>query len=196
MKIMNEKPKATLPGGKSRTRALSRSGALMPTLHGVREVFDQWFMANYSILKECISLSGYFDEDAFHEAYLVIATDKNIVVNAKDFRKMFMSTYRAASRHTLNESFIVCHPDDLFFSLLPETGEAENPPKDYDSLAKEIVNFIRSTFPVIQQSVLQMRVDGYSLRDTADTLNIPERQVKDDINAVVCRTREQFAYAM
>ena len=195
MRIMNENPKATLPGGKSRTKALSRSGELRPGLRGAKAVFNQWFMANYAILKEYISLSGYFDEDAFHEAYLVVVTDKEMTANAKDFRKMFLSTYKAVSRHTLNESYIVCHPDDLFFAMLPEAVGAETTPKEYDSLAKEIVNFIRSTFPVIQQSILQMRVQGYSLKDTADTLNIPERQVKTDMNAVVCRTREQFAYA-
>lgn len=158
--------------------------------------FDDWFVMNYARLKESIGLMSVFDDDAFHEAYLTIVTSKSLSPASSDFRKLFLSTYRQISRHNLNESYTVCHPDELFFTLLPDTVEEEEPEKDHASLAKTICSFIRNTFSMVQLSVWEMRMQGYSIRDTADCLNLKECQVKEYESIVSCQTRKQFAYAI
>lgn len=75
--------------------------------------FDDWFVMNYARLKESIGLMSVFDDDAFHEAYLTIVTSKSLPATASGYRKIFLTTYRQISRHNLNESYTISHPDDL-----------------------------------------------------------------------------------
>lgn len=158
--------------------------------------FDDWFVMNYARLKESIGLKSVFDEDAFHEAYITIVTSKSLSAASSDYRKMFLTTYRQISRRSLNEAYTVCHPDELFFTLLPDTVEEEEPEKDLSRLAKSICSFIRNTFSMVQLTVWEMRMQGYSIRDTADSLNLKKRQVKEYENMVLCQTRKQLAYAI
>lgn len=158
--------------------------------------FDDWFVMNYARLKESVSLISIFDEDAFHEAYLTIVTSKSLSDIVKDYRKMFLSAYRQISRRSLNECYTISHPDELFFTLLPDTVEDEEPEKDYTKLAHTINSYILHRFSPAQSQVWQMRLQGYSIRDTADCLNLNERQVKECENVVLSQTRKQFAYAI
>lgn len=158
--------------------------------------FDDWFVMNYSRLKESIGLMSVFDDDAFHEAYLTIVTSKSLPATASGYHKIFLTTYRQISRHNLNESYTISHPDDRFFTLLSDTVEEEEPKRDRAGLVRSICTFIRSTFSTAQLSVWEMRMQGYSIRDTADCLNLKERQVKEYESIVSCQTRKQFAFAI
>lgn len=161
-----------------------------------KPAFDKWFLENYSRLKEMVSLKSILDEDAFHEAYLVIVTDKSMSASSKDFRKIFLTAYKAITKRSLSENYRVCFPDELFFAMLP-TPEIEDEPKiDTTALASEIRSYIHNTFTAVQKSIFTMRVQGYSIRETADTFGINNDQVKDEVRNITCRTRERFAYAI
>lgn len=196
MKKASSNPKTFLLSGKSQSVALSRVGESTIKKRSIRAAFDEWFIKNYSRLKEYISISGILDDDAFHEAYLSIATDTKLSEKDVDFRKLFLSIYKQATRRTMNESYVICHPDELFFTLLPDTEDEIEESKGKTYLIKTIQTFISSTFTKAQQSVFRMRVQGFSIRDTADCFNLNDRQVKETMNDIVCRTREQFVYAM
>lgn len=157
--------------------------------------FDKWFVMNYSRLKEKIGLVSIFDADAFHDTYLTLATSKDLPSVAEDYSKIFLTTYRKVSRRALNECYTICHPDELFFTLLPDIEE-EKEEKDLTSLVKNIGKFILNTFTSTQQTVFQMRLQGFSIRDTADSLNLNDRQVRENMDDVICRTRKQFAFAI
>ncbi len=165
----------------------------MPKRNDSKIAFDKWFILNYSQLKEKIGLVSIFDNDAFHDAYLILATSKDLPPVAEDYSKIFLTAYRKASRRALNECYTICHPDELFFTLLPDTSEEE---KDIAGLVKTIGKFILNTFTSTQQTVFKMRVQGFSIKDTADSLNLNDWQVRESMDAVVCRTRKQFAYAI
>lgn len=155
--------------------------------------FDKWFIENYSRLKESISLKSLLDEDAFHEAYLAVITNSKLSENMIDFRKVFLTTYRTISRRSLNESYTVCHPNELFFTLLPDTDVEDEPKKDLSRLVATIRGFIKNTFTPLQKDIWQMRLQGYSIKDTADSFGISNGQVMTEINIVRSRTCEQFA---
>lgn len=95
--------------------------------------FDKWFVMNYSRLKEKIGLGSIFDADAFHDAYLTLATSKDLPSVAEDYSKIFLTTYRKVSRRALNECYTICHPDELFFTLLPDIEEEKGGKRPYQS---------------------------------------------------------------
>lgn len=197
MKKTLNNSKTILLSGKSQPVALSQVGEATINSRSFKAAFDKWFVENYSKLKEHISIAGAIDNDAFHEAYLSIATNKKLSSKDADFRKLFLSTYRIISRRAINECYVVCHPEEVFFSLLPETEETEEvEEKDNSKLANMISSFILNTFTKTQQSVFKMRLQGFSIKDTADSLDLNDRQVKESINEVVHRTRTQFAFSI
>lgn len=161
-----------------------------------KSAFDKWFIENYSRLKESVSLMRLFDEDAFHEAYLVVISSKELKSGLSDYRKVFLTTYKTISRRSINECYTICHPDELFFTLLPDTEVEEAPQRDFSGLARTIRSFIHNTFSATQEAIWQMRLQGYSLQDTADSFGMSRQQVVDNVNTIASRTSKQFAYAM
>ncbi len=161
-----------------------------------KSAFDKWFIENYSRLKESVSLMSLFDEDAFHEAYLVVISSKELKSGLSDYRKVFLTTYKTISRRSINECYTICHPDELFFTLLPDTEVKEAPQRDFSGLARTIRSFIHNTFSATQEAIWQMRLQGYSLQDTADSFGMSRQQVVDNVNTIASRTSKQFAYAM
>lgn len=161
-----------------------------------KSAFDKWFIENYSRLKESVSLMSLFDEDAFHEAYLVVISSKELKSGISDYRKVFLTTYKAISRRSINECYTICHPDELFFTLLPDSEVEEAPQRDFYGLARTISSFIHNTFTATQEAIWKMRLQGYSLQDTADSFGMSRQQVVDNVNTIASRTSRQFAYAM
>ena len=77
--------------------------------------FDAWFAKEYNRMRERLSLSSRFDEDAFHDAYISIRKRfKESLDRLPNFALLFTAEYRRLSRQHINENFAVYYPDSLF----------------------------------------------------------------------------------
>lgn len=162
----------------------------------VKVAFDDWFSRNYQALKNCMKAHPSFNEDAFHEAYLYVVSSKAMQPNSDEFRSEFLRAYNTLSKKHISDSFVLCHPDEIFFALLPDIPLDEIPAKDYTQLAKTISSFIHATFSELHETIFQMRVKGVSIRNTADALGLNTTQVKDIYQSVQRRTQARFALAL
>lgn len=157
---------------------------------------DDWFAKNYQTLKDSVSMASAFDEDAFHEAYLILISKSDIQPIMAEFRSLFLKTHKAITKRQFNESYLLYHPDELFFTLLPDTLNEEEPTPDYGKLAKTIATYIQCTFSELQRSVWNMRLQGYSIVNTADALGIKTSQVTEVFQSVKSKTQARFAMAL
>lgn len=162
----------------------------------VRVAFDDWFVRNYQTLKNRISTSSELDEDAFHEAYLAVVTSKNKCEDITELRNTFLIAYSEHTKKHIHESYVVCHPDVLFFTLLPDTPEDETPKTNFSSLAIKVSKFIQATFTEMQIAIWQMRIQGISIVNTADSLGLKPVEVRQEYNQVLTRTQRRFALSL
>lgn len=162
----------------------------------IKVAVDDWFAKNYQALKESISMASAFDEDAFHEAYLILISKSDIQPIMAEFRALFLTTYKAITKRQFNESYLLCHPDELFFTLLPDSLNDDEPAQDSGKLAKTIASYIQCTFNELQKAVWNMRLQGYSIVNTADALGIKASQVNEEYQSVKSKTKASFAMAL
>ena len=85
--------------------------------------FDAWFANEYDRMRERLSLSSRFDEDAFHDAY--ISTRKRFkesLDRLPNFALLFTSEYRRLSRQHINDNFAVFYPDSLLLNNVADNS--------------------------------------------------------------------------
>ena len=79
--------------------------------------FNFWIINNASRLRARLSASPSFDEDAFQDAYLTLATECSQQEPICDIERAFLAAYRKHTGKHLSETYDTSHPDDLFFTL-------------------------------------------------------------------------------
>lgn len=161
---------------------------------------NAWISNNASKLRQRLNLYNTLDEDAFQDAYLTLVQEYKRPETGSTLENAFLKAYRRISNKSLGEAFTTSHPDELFFSLLAsDSAEPMNIPEeepDRAALTHAILKYIRAAFTPTQASMWDMRQLGCSLRDTANALDITEREVKRTINLITARLRIQFAHAI
>lgn len=161
--------------------------------------FDEWFEVSYNELKERCRLTSNYDEDAFHEAYIRTVTDNNLCISTEDYVKTFLSAYRKLCRSAFSDTYDTIRPDETFFSMLPDTQDERDYEEENkrDTLATIIKKFIIATFTPMQVACWNLRLSGYSLRNTADACGLnSEREVKNTIDTIRTTTSERFTLAV
>ncbi len=162
----------------------------------IATTFNAWISDNATKLKERLSLYSRIDEDAFQDAYLTLATtcEKDC---ATDYENAFLKAYRKLSGKNLSETYTTCHPDELFFTLIPaEETVPEDKPERADTtqrLISRIRKHIRDSFPKTDVSAFEMKITGYSCRDISETLGIGTTAINNATNRIITQTRLQFA---
>lgn len=114
-----------------------------------RDLIDRWFASQYCRLKERIATTSFFDEDSFHDAYLVMRKNADAVTFDADLTRAFMKVYRQALKKELDWDFTYTHPDELFFILLSAGEEDPEEPEqtgEDDITLKEVDNYVKSHF--------------------------------------------------
>lgn len=157
---------------------------------------NEWFIQNYSKLKETVRLISVLDEDMFHDAYLTIVTKKSSEIKLGDLSSLFVRTYKSIIKRRVSENYTLCRPDEVFFELLSEPVDDEPQETDHVSLAKVIAKYISSTFSIEQKAVWQMRLQGFSVVNTADALGLRKSEVTEMEKTVRERTKCRFAMAI
>lgn len=159
--------------------------------------FNAWICENAAKLKERLSLYSNIDEDAFQDAYLTLATTFDPKNDAEDYENAFLKAYRKFSGKNISETYTTCHPDELFFTLIPaEEITSEEKPEDADKAQRfiqRIRKHIRDTFPTTDVLAFEMKITGYSCRDISDTLGIGTTTINNATERIIAKTRLQFA---
>lgn len=158
--------------------------------------FNVWICENASALKQKLSLYTTFDEDAFQDAYLTLATAAETEEDHAEYEVAFMKAYRKFSGKNLSETYATAHPDELFFTLIPtEDTDPEDKPEDRTPsrwLISRIRKHIRDTFPKTDVMTFEMKMAGYSCRDISDTIGIGTTAINNATNGIITQTRLQF----
>lgn len=159
--------------------------------------FNAWICANAAKLKERLSLYSKIDEDAFQDAYLTLATTFNQKNDTADYENAFLKAYRKFSGKNISETYTTCHPDELFFTLIPaEETVPDEKEEDADKAQRffhRIRKHIRDTFPTTDVMAFEMKITGYSCRDISDTLGIGTTAINNATERIIAQTRLQFA---
>lgn len=161
--------------------------------------FNEWVINNAALLKHRLSLYTALDEDAFQDAYLTLATTCRSKEESILFEKIFTETYRQLYQKNLNESYTTVHPDDLFFSLI-SSEEAESDDTQEATYSKNLIlkiqHHIRTTFSTREVTAWNMKLEGYSLRDITDVVDMGTTKIYKTVRKIASETRAQFSYAL
>ena len=158
--------------------------------------FNFWIINNASRLRARLSTSPSFDEDAFQDAYLTLATECSQQETLCDIERAFLAAYRKHTGKHLSETYDTSHPDDLFFTLLPsadEDDEEEATDEDKPGLAASIRRYIRKSFSKQETTAFEMRMKGFSYRDIADVTGLGATAFNNVSDRIIAATRLQFA---
>ncbi len=159
--------------------------------------FNTWMSDNAAKLMQRLSLYQPMDEDAFQDAYLTLAEAYATKESCATFEKAFLATYRRFSLKHISDTFKTCHPDELFFTLLPseetEPMEQRAEPKDNTRLLKKVTRHIRNTFPSRDVIAFEMKLRGFSCRDIEDALGIGTTAINNAAQRITAQTRQKFA---
>lgn len=79
--------------------------------------FSNWFADNYGKLKMRL-YSPYFNDDAFHDAYLCALSFANKASDPSMYESIFFAAYKAQNKMRLQESFVNIHPDDFVWGVI------------------------------------------------------------------------------
>lgn len=159
---------------------------------------DKWIELHYVAIRNILMSKGHIDEDAFQDAYLTLATASDPKNDATDYENAFLKAYRRFSGKNISETYTTCHPDELFFTLIPaaEEGDPEEKQEDADKVQRfisRIRKHISDTFPKTEVMALEMKMTGYSCRDISDTLGIGTTAINNATERIITHTRLQFA---
>lgn len=157
--------------------------------------FNAWIGANALRLMQILSISAPLDEDAFQDAYLSLATSCLTPEAESVFEKAFVMAYRKLSRESTSEDFSTCHPDDLFFTLLPAGEAPEDGAEKYvpKKLIEAIKRYIRHAFPHGEVVAWEMSLAGASLRDISDATGLTRRETIKLRYSIAANTLNAFA---
>ena len=156
-----------------------------------------WISDNAVRLKMRLNINNNLDEDAFQDAYLTIVQECPTPTSGKTLEAAFLKAYRRLFNRHIGESFIVSHPDELFFTLLPsdESEPMEDPEdtKDYGPLVKRVQRHIRASFPRKDVMAFEMKIKGFSCRDITDALGIGTLAINSASKRIITQTRQRFS---
>ena len=111
---------------------------------GRNSLFDNWFVYNYQRLR---NVFGHFlNEDAFHDAYLVMK--REIVLSeiaTENFEPYFFGVYKKCRLRCIHRNSRYCFPDDDHFFLLMKEEESPSVEKlaASDKLVYDILLFVK-----------------------------------------------------
>lgn len=128
----------------------------------MKRTFEKWCEKNYHKLRERLVLQGWFDEDAYQDAFLAISEDVKRGMAILCPEKQITRLYRLYRKNNLNKGFAFIRPDDfVFFSLLPDDSplplEEVKAKPDFAWMVYSIKQFVRRNNPRMSAIVWEAR---------------------------------------
>ena len=161
--------------------------------------FDAWFANEYERLRERLSLSSHFDEDAFHDAYISTRNRfKESLDRLPNFALLFTNEYRRLSRQHVNDCIGVLYPDSLFFNMVaddsPEPMTQPNKISDRGWLVYTIKQHVRHNNSPLSVLIWESRnITGMSYRDISQVSGFSVPRVKNCIERINSDVRQHFS---
>lgn len=164
--------------------------------------FDEWFSQEYHRLKEQLSLTGAFDEDAFHDAYLSARDEfKKSSDTLPDFRKTYQAQYRRISKRHISEAFAIYNPDTPILNQIPdpdtlqEQTTKEKP--NYKWLVYTIRQHVKHNYPQMWVIAWENRnILGMSYADIRDFTGMSYAKCRTNLATINQDVRHTFARAI
>lgn len=159
--------------------------------------FDAWIAKEYNRLREWLFVTGAFDEDAFHDAYISARS----ALMDDNFSTAFCQAYKKTSKRYISEAFAVYHPDNLFFNQLsdraPEPPTEPDIQKDRGQLVSNIRQHVKRNFSPIYVLIWESRtLRDMSYTDLSAISGMGYRRVKNSIENINSDVRQYFTYAI
>lgn len=163
--------------------------------------FDAWITKEYERLRENLALTGAFDEDAFHDAYISVRRSISGDEISENFSACFLKAYKTISKRHISETFAVYNPDELFFNQLTDrvTEEVVEPDTEQakEQLARQIQNHVKNNFTPMYFLIWESRtLRDMNYSDISSMSGMGYRRVKASIESINNSVREHFAYAI
>lgn len=160
--------------------------------------FNAWMVTNVSKLIAILNSDGNIDNDAFQDAYIILATSLSPHnQNASDdYETIFKEIYAKNLRKNISESFSTLHPDTQFFTqITAEETDPKTADEEADRTQKLIIRmrkYMLDTFPKTEVMAFKMKTIGYSYRDISDALGIGRSTIDNAIKKIIAQTGKQF----
>ena len=123
-------------------------------------IFDTWIVSQHNRLKERLSSTTLFSDDAFQETYLNMREALTVKDIELDFETVFIKLYKCMLTRELNKEFRYTHPDPLFFVLLRsdeyEPTDIEQKPSEYVQ-AKQVDEYVKYNFNPSDYMIFHLR---------------------------------------
>lgn len=163
--------------------------------------FDAWIAQEYKRLRERLSVTWAFDEDAFHDAYIsvrVALTDDNATDN---FSTAFSQAYKKISKRHFSEAFAVYNPEDMFFNQLSDRAPEQmiDPviQEEKDKLTYNIRQHVKRNYSSMYVLIWESRIlRDMSYSEISAMSGMGYRRVKASIDNINSDVRQRFAYAI
>lgn len=163
--------------------------------------FDAWISKEYRRLRERLSLTGAFDEDAFHDAYISVRVALTSDTGADKFSTAFCQAYQKISKRHVSEAFAVYNPEDLFFNQLSDRTPEPMAEPEIQQGREQLVSDIRQHVKHNYSPMVVMIWESRTLRDMTYTdisaiSGMGYKRVRSNIEHINSDLRQCFAYAI
>lgn len=158
--------------------------------------FDIWIADNYAIIKERLTLSGSYDDDTFHDAYLTVLEGLKPEMGINDYPRLFNATYRQLRKNKLAQSFRTVNPSEIFFQLLSDDAQTEEQTSSeprHTVSQKYIIFYAKSGLNADDYKLFSMRfLMGMTLQQVGDYLGRSNCFVSKNIDRIRRHIRTHF----
>lgn len=150
--------------------------------------FDAWFSASYYQIRNKLENYSRFDEDAFHDTYLVIRINLLFErIEILDFELYFERCYRNISRNRMRLEQKYCHPDDFFFQMLRDNEPVElEDLLALDRLAHDILSFVKQEFSNREYRLFRLKYfeTQCTYKDLSDYTGLASSTICRKVNSI------------
>lgn len=125
---------------------------------GKNSLFDNWFVYNYQRLRNVFG--RYLNEDAFHDAYLVVKKEVMLSgITAERFEPYFFGVYKKCKSRCIHKDNRYCFPDNEHFFLLMQEEEAPSAEMlaTSDRLVYDMLLFVKNKFPQTDYELFRLK---------------------------------------
>lgn len=163
----------------------------------LQQLFDKWFSKNYDRLRTKLTAKGGFDPDTFHDTYLTCRKEVRAHnIYSERFEQLTLNTYKDIRRHHISGSYAVCHPKEVFFTLLADSHSTDDSSTHSDPettpTKKEVLRFVRNERPSVARLIFECKIIGMSVTGISAATGMTVQSVRAINEATINAIRHKF----
>lgn len=163
----------------------------------ITALFDAWITRKHNHLKQRIIHTGFFDEDAFQETYLMMRSILTENDYNRDFETLFIALYKRMLSREFSREMRYLHPDPLFFiylqSEITEPESEEEQPMREDIQAKQVYEYVRYNFKAEDYLIFHLKFfDAMTWQGLVEYTGQSSATIFRRLNNIKDRVRQHF----